>query len=67
MKRSASHAPPRRMRIPAAISFTVETDGRLVNGETLREAIETVDRETDGAPEYFHDQLRPSDAFRGCA
>ena len=31
----------------------METDGRLVRGETLREAIETVDRETDGAPEYF--------------
>jgi homocysteine S-methyltransferase len=43
----------RAQRIPAAISFTVETDGRLVNGETLREAIETVDRETGGAPEYF--------------
>ena len=43
----------RSLRIPAAISFTVETDGRLVKGETLREAIETVDRETDGAPEYF--------------
>ena len=39
--------------IPVVISFTVETDGRLVNGETLREAIETVDRETSGAPEYF--------------
>jgi homocysteine S-methyltransferase len=39
--------------IPAAISFTVETNGRLVKGETLREAIEAVDRETDGAPEYF--------------
>ena len=37
----------RAQRIPAAISFTVETNGRLVNGETLREAIETVDRETD--------------------
>ena len=35
------------------ISFTVETDGRLVNGETLREAIETVDRETQALPEYF--------------
>ncbi len=43
----------RALRIPAAISFTVETDGRLVNGETLREAIEAVDRETGGAPEYF--------------
>jgi homocysteine S-methyltransferase len=40
-------------RIPAAISFTVETSGRLVKGETLSEAIETVDRETDGSPEYF--------------
>ena len=40
-------------RIPAVISFTVETDGRLVDGETLRDAIETVDRETSGAPEYF--------------
>ena len=43
----------RKQGIPAVISFTVETDGRLVNGETLREAIETVDRETGGAPEYF--------------
>lgn len=39
--------------IPVAISFTVETNGRLVNGETLREAIETVDRETNSAAEYF--------------
>jgi len=39
--------------LPCAISFTVETDGRLVNGETLRQAIETVDRETQNAPEYF--------------
>jgi homocysteine S-methyltransferase len=39
--------------IPVVISFTVETDGRLVNGESLRDAIETVDRATQGAPEYF--------------
>lgn len=39
--------------IPCAISFTVETDGHLVKGETLREAIETVDRETQDAPVYF--------------
>lgn len=39
--------------IPVAISFTVETDGRLVKGETLREAIETVDRATESGPEYF--------------
>ena len=42
-------------KMPCAISFTVETDGRLVNGETLQQAIETVDRggEPDGAAEYF--------------
>jgi homocysteine S-methyltransferase len=43
----------RTVGIPSAISFTVETDGRLVKGESLRQAIETVDRETGGAPEYF--------------
>ena len=40
-------------RIPAVISFTVETNGRLVNGETLREAIEAVDHATQASPEYF--------------
>ena len=35
--------------IPVAISFTVETDGCLVRGETLREAIEIVDRATERA------------------
>ena len=39
--------------IPVAVSFTVETDGRLVRGETLREAIETVDHATERACEYF--------------
>jgi homocysteine S-methyltransferase len=39
--------------MPSAISFTVETNGRLVKGETLREAIEAVDRETGRAVEYF--------------
>jgi S-methylmethionine-dependent homocysteine/selenocysteine methylase len=39
--------------IPAAVSFTVETDGRLPSGQPLREAIEQVDAETDGAAVYF--------------
>jgi S-methylmethionine-dependent homocysteine/selenocysteine methylase len=39
--------------IPAAISFTVETDGRLPNGQSLNEAVEQVDAETEGAPAYF--------------
>lgn len=39
--------------LPAAISFTVETDGRLPTGPTLPEAIETVDAATDGGPAYY--------------
>ena len=39
--------------LPVVISFTVETDGRLPSGETLAEAIDVVDGETDGAAEYF--------------
>ena len=39
--------------IPVAISFTLETDGRLPTGHSLREAIETVDSETDAAPAYY--------------
>jgi S-methylmethionine-dependent homocysteine/selenocysteine methylase len=39
--------------MPVAISFTVETDGRLPTGPTLREAIEKVDAETDAAPSYY--------------
>jgi S-methylmethionine-dependent homocysteine/selenocysteine methylase len=39
--------------LPVVISFTVETDGRLPSGETLREAIEEVDARTDGAAAYF--------------
>jgi S-methylmethionine-dependent homocysteine/selenocysteine methylase len=39
--------------IPAVISFTLETDGRLPSGQGLGEAIELVDTETDGAAAYF--------------
>jgi homocysteine S-methyltransferase len=39
--------------LPAAISFTVETDGRLPSGQALGEAIETVDAETDRSPAYY--------------
>jgi homocysteine S-methyltransferase len=37
--------------VPVAISFTVETDGRLAGGETLAEAIAAVD--AAASPEYF--------------
>jgi S-methylmethionine-dependent homocysteine/selenocysteine methylase len=39
--------------LPAAISFTLETDGRLPNGQGLGEAIEEVDEATGGAPAYY--------------
>jgi S-methylmethionine-dependent homocysteine/selenocysteine methylase len=39
--------------MPAAISFTLETDGRLPTGQPLREAIEEVDRSTGGTVAYY--------------
>jgi homocysteine S-methyltransferase len=39
--------------VPVAISFTVETDGRLPSGEALPEAIEAVDAATDSSAIYF--------------
>jgi S-methylmethionine-dependent homocysteine/selenocysteine methylase len=39
--------------IPSVISFTVETDGRLPSGQSLRETIEEVDDQTEGAVAYF--------------
>lgn len=39
--------------LPVAISFTVETDGRLPTGEGLGEAIQAVDAATDAGPAYF--------------
>jgi len=39
--------------LPVVIGFTVETDGRLPSGQPLREAIEQVDAQTNGATAYF--------------
>lgn len=39
--------------LPASISFTLETDGRLPSGESLGEAIEKVDAATGGSAAYF--------------
>lgn len=39
--------------IPAVISFTVETDGRLPTGQALGAAIEEVDAATGRAPAYY--------------
>lgn len=39
--------------IPAAVAFTVETDGRLPTGQSLGEAICEVDEATDSGPAYY--------------
>jgi S-methylmethionine-dependent homocysteine/selenocysteine methylase len=39
--------------MPVAISFTVETDGRLPTGQGLKEAIAEVDEATLGRPAYY--------------
>lgn len=39
--------------MPVVISFTVETDGRLPSGQTLRSAIEQVDSATSNYPSYY--------------
>jgi homocysteine S-methyltransferase len=39
--------------LPVVVSFTLETDGRLPSGQGLGEAIDQVDRATDGAAAYF--------------
>lgn len=42
-----------RFDMPVAISFTVETDGRLPTGMPVREAIEQVDAESSESALYF--------------
>jgi len=39
--------------MPVVISFTVETDGRLPSGQSLQQAIEQVDAETDHKVAYY--------------
>lgn len=39
--------------VPVVVSFTVETDGKLPSGQSLADAIDETDRDTDGAITYF--------------
>ena len=43
----------RKAGMPVALSFTVETDGRLPTGQTLSEAITRVDEATANGPAYY--------------
>jgi homocysteine S-methyltransferase len=42
-----------RLGLPVAVSFTLETDGRLPGGDPLAEAVERVDEATGGAPLHY--------------
>lgn len=42
-----------RVDMPVAISFTVETDGSLPTGQSLKTALEQVDEATSGYPCYY--------------
>lgn len=54
----------REVDLPLAVSFTVETDGRLPSGESLREAITTVD--ADACPAYFAVNCAHPTHFQAC-
>jgi S-methylmethionine-dependent homocysteine/selenocysteine methylase len=43
----------RGFEMPVVISFTVETDGKLPTGDSLKDAIERVDAATGGASAYY--------------
>jgi homocysteine S-methyltransferase len=51
--------------MPSAISFTVETDGRLPDGTPLMDAIASVDESTGRAPAYFMINCAHPDHFAG--
>lgn len=39
--------------IPVVVSFTVETNGNLPSGQSLKDAIERIDKETNNGPVYY--------------
>lgn len=41
------------LNMPVVISFTVETDGKLPTGQSLKQAIERVDEATNNGPVYY--------------
>jgi len=55
-----------RVSMPVAISFTVETDGRLPSGTTLADAIRSVDNLTQRYPVYYMVNCAHPNHFRGC-
>ena len=54
----------RERRMPAAISFTLETDGRLPSGESLEDAVRRVDDASDAHPAYYMINCAHPEHFR---
>ncbi|MBW4709020.1 homocysteine S-methyltransferase family protein [Roseobacter sp. YSTF-M11] len=54
----------RRLGMPLALAFTVETDGRLPSGQTLGDAIREVDADPSGGPSYYMINCAHPDHFR---
>ena len=50
--------------VPVALSFTLETDGRLISGMSLADAIHRTDDATDGAPLWYGINCAHPDHFR---
>lgn len=53
------------LRLPSVISFTVETDGHLPTGQTIKDAIQFVDDKSGGAPAYFMINCAHPEHFSG--
>lgn len=43
----------KKISVPLVISFTTETDGLLPSGESLQQAIESIDRQSNAYPLYY--------------
>lgn len=54
----------KQVGLPIVIGFTTELDGHLPDGDTLEEAINRVDRETEGEPAYYMVNCAHFDHFR---
>ena len=54
----------RAVGVPVALSFTVETDGRLISGMTLEDAVKRTDDATDGVPAWYGINCAHPDHFR---
>jgi S-methylmethionine-dependent homocysteine/selenocysteine methylase len=55
----------RKVGLPAVISFTVETNGALPNGQSLADAITEVDAASDQYPAYYMVNCAHPDHFGG--